>query len=236
MRTIPFDLAIVVALLVADGYDLVPFSNTPFLLLLGWISLRLRGLRWRDVGFTRPPRLGRAIAIGTVAGLAMEIFALVVTEPLIARIVGHHPDLSDFRPLVGDLGLLGIFLLLNWTIAAFWEELVHRGYVMNRLADLGHGSRASWILGLLVSSALFGWAHNEGQGLAGLLQEAWNGLLLGLLYFGNGRNLAVPIVAHGVANTLAWPQTSHRAILWSACCCPTRHSITCCSTASSGRW
>jgi uncharacterized protein len=204
VRTIALDLGIVVALLIADGYGLVPFSNTPFLLLLGWISLRLRGLRWRDVGFTLPERVGRAIAIGVVAGLAMEIFALLVTEPLIARGVGRHPDLSDFRPLVGDLKLLGLFLFLNWTIAAFGEELVHRGYVMNRLADLGHGSRTAWVASLLVSSALFGWAHNEGQGVAGFLQEGWNGLLLGILYLSSRRNLVVPIVAHGVTNTLAF--------------------------------
>ncbi len=204
MRTIPLELGLVVALLIADGYDLVPLSNTPFLLVLGWVSLRLRGLRFRNVGFARPASWPRALALGTVAGLVMEILALLVTEPLIARLVGRHPDLSDFRPLVGNLAMLGMLLLLNWTIAAIGEELAHRGYVMNRLADLGYGSRAAWIVSLLVSSALFGWAHNEGQGVAGLLQEGWNGLLLGLLYLGTRRNLVVPIVAHGVANTLAF--------------------------------
>jgi CAAX protease family protein len=202
-RTIPLELGLVVALLVLDGYHLVPLSNTPFLLALGWISLRLRGLRWRDIGFTRPERFGRALAIGTLVGLAMEVFALLVTEPLLARVVGHDPDVSDLRPLVGKLGLLGIFLLLNWTLAAFGEELAHRGYVMNRLADLGHGSGAAWVIALVASSVLFGWGHRESQGLAGFIQEGWNGLLLGLLYLGTRRNLAVPIVAHGVSNTLA---------------------------------
>ena len=203
-RTVPLEMGVVVALLVADGYGLVPFSNTPFLLILGWISLRLRRLRWRDVGFARPEGFSRAIAIGALAGLGTELLALFVTEPAIAQLTGSHPDLDEFRPLVGDLGLLALLLALNWTLAAFGEELSHRGYVMNRLADLGHGSRAGWIVALLASSALFGWAHRESQGLAGFLQEGWNGFLLGLLYLAARRNLVVPIVAHGVANTLAF--------------------------------
>jgi membrane protease YdiL (CAAX protease family) len=37
-----------------------------------------------------------------------------------------------------------------------------------------------------------------------MVQEGLSGLLLGLLYLGSGRTLAVPIVAHGIANTLAF--------------------------------
>jgi membrane protease YdiL (CAAX protease family) len=36
------------------------------------------------------------------------------------------------------------------------------------------------------------------------LQEGFSALLLGLLYLGNGRRPAVPIVAHGMFNTLAF--------------------------------
>jgi len=198
------EVGLVVALFVADGYDLVPLSNTPFLLALGWISLRLRGLGWRDVGFALPRSWSLALALGALAGIGTELFALFVTEPTIARLVGTHPDLSDFRPLVGNLGLLLVFLFLNWTLAAFGEELAHRGYVMNRLADLGHRSRPAWLVSLLLTSVLFGWGHHEGQGFAGMLLEGVNGLLLGLLYLASGRYLVVPIVAHGVANTLAF--------------------------------
>lgn len=195
---------LVVAVIVADRYGLIPLSNTPFLLLLGWLSLRLRGLGWRDVGFVRPRNWLRTLALGSVAGIAMELLALLVTEPLLARLVGRHPDLSDFRPLVGNLGLLFVLLLPMWLLAAFGEELVYRGYLMNRLAGLGHGTRGAWILSLVVASVLFGWAHGESQGLTGMLQEGFSGLLLGLLYLACGRTLAVPIVAHGVSNTLAF--------------------------------
>ena len=198
------EVALVAAVIIADRYGLVPLSNTPFLLALGWISLRFRGLRWRDVGLVRPRSWLRTLAIGSLAGIAMELLALFVTEPLFARLVGRHPDLSDFRPLVGNLGFLLGILVLSWLMAAFGEEMVYRGYLLNRVAGLGQGMRGTWILSLIVVSAFFGWAHGESQGLTGMLQEGFAGLLLGLLYLGNGRKLAVPIIAHGVSNTLAF--------------------------------
>jgi membrane protease YdiL (CAAX protease family) len=214
---VALELAAVVALYIADAHHLVPFSNTPFLLLLGWASLRLRGLRWRDVGLARPADWRRTLLLGVVAGLAMESFALLVTEPFIAKAFGHHPDLSDFKFMVGNLKALLVLQLLNWTLAAFGEEMVYRGFLMNRVAGLAgrlgavlwrerpvETPQAAWIAAILAVSVLFGWAHAEGQGLPGMAQEGFNGLLLGLLYLGNRRQLAVPIVAHGVSNTLAF--------------------------------
>lgn len=198
------ELALVVAFFAADRRGLIPLSNTPFLLLLGWISLRLRGLRWRDVGFVPPAHWPRALALGVAAGIGIELLALLVTEPFLARLVGAEPDLSDFRPMVGNLRLLLLLLIPMWALAAFGEEMVYRGYLMNRVSGVGGGTRPAWLLSLAIVSALFGWAHQESQGMTGLLQEGFSGLLLGLVYLGSGRNLAVPIVAHGASNTLAF--------------------------------
>jgi len=197
-----------VSLVFADRRGLVPFSNTPFLLGIGWLSLRVRGLRWRDVGLVRPDRWFRALAIGAAAGIAMELFALFVSEPLFARLAGRHPDLSDFRPLVGNLRLLLIVIAPVWLGSAL-EELVYRGYLMNRVAGLGlqgptNATRAAWLVSLIAVSAFFGFAHGESQGITGMLQEGFAGLLLGALYLAAGRTLTIPITAHGASNTLAF--------------------------------
>jgi uncharacterized protein len=47
----------------------------------------------------------------------------------------------------------------------------------------------------------FGLAHAY-QGVTGVIDEGLMGLLLGLIYLGTGRKLAVPIVAHGVADSI----------------------------------
>jgi hypothetical protein len=47
----------------------------------------------------------------------------------------------------------------------------------------------------------FGLAHAY-QGLTGILDEGLVGLLLGLVYLGAKRNLAVPIIAHGIGDSI----------------------------------
>jgi hypothetical protein len=42
---VPIEFAIVAGLFVADVYHHIFFSKTPYLFLLGWISLRLRGTK-----------------------------------------------------------------------------------------------------------------------------------------------------------------------------------------------
>jgi membrane protease YdiL (CAAX protease family) len=197
------EIALIVALAAGDFYEIVPVTSTPYFLLLGWISLRIRRKRWRDVGLSRPSSWPRALLIGCAAGIAMELFSTYVTVPLLSRLTGKPPDLSDFASVVGNLKLMFLWIAISWVLAAFGEELAFRGYVLNRFADAGNRTTAAWLVGLLVVSALFGWSHG-GQGLTGMLQEGFAGFLLGALYLACGRNLWPAIVAHGVANTVAF--------------------------------
>ena len=50
-------------------------------------------------------------------------------------------------------------------------------------------------------SVAFGCAHID-QGITGMIENVWNGLLLGALYLASGRNLSVPTIAHGVTDTI----------------------------------
>jgi hypothetical protein len=195
------EFALVGFIFYADYRHWIPFSKTPELLLLGWISLRLRGLRWRDVGLTRYRAWLQTIAIGVVVGALLETFALLVTQPVLTKFFGRQPDLELFRMLTGNLRMTALFIVLAWALAGLGEEMFWRGYLMNRVADLLGRKTASWIVSLIVVSFVFGWAHSY-QGLTGIVEEGFAGLLLGLIYLGTGRNLWVPIIAHGVADTI----------------------------------
>jgi membrane protease YdiL (CAAX protease family) len=197
------EVGLVAGLLVADWMGLVPFSNTPFLLVLAWISLRARKLRWRSVGLVQPDSWTRTIALGIVAGLALECFSLLITEPLISWATGIAPDRSDFRSVVGNPVMLGTAMALNWTLAAFGEEMTWRGYLFNRFKDFFSSNGRGQFVCLCITSALFGVAHGESQGLGGVLEEGFAGFVLGLMYLGSRRRLALPIIAHGASNTLA---------------------------------
>ena len=197
------EIAAFVAIVVADAWGLVPITQTLFLLPLIWVSLRIRHENWSIIGFSRPEYLGRTIAAGVIFGIALELFAVFVTTPLISTAFGTEPDYSEFAEVQSNLSLLLIYLALSWVLAAFGEEICFRGFLMQRIARLFGDSNAAWIAGLVLSSILFGWGHTE-QGVSGWIQEGLSGLWLGILFLFAGRNLVLPIVAHGVSNTLAF--------------------------------
>ena len=196
------EIAIFVAVVVTDAYGVVPITQTIFLLPLIWVMLRLRRERWSSIGFARPDRFGWSIVVGAVAGVLMELLAVNLTTPWISTLFGVEPDYSGLKDIHGNLTVLFIFLGLSWTLAAFGEEICFRGFLMNRLSRVFGGSRVAWVVSLLLSSLLFGWGHTE-QGVAGWIQEGLSGLLLGILFLGSKKNLVVPILAHGVSNTVA---------------------------------
>jgi uncharacterized protein len=195
------ELVVVALIFWADYKHLIFFSKTPYLLLFGWLSLWARKLRWRDVGLSIFRNWKTTLALGVTAGVLMEAFELFVSQPLLVKLLGKPPDFDDFRPLLGNWKLTLIFIALAWTVAAFGEELVYRGYLMNRVADLLNRTRGAWMLSLIVVHLGFGLAHIY-QGVTGAIDEALMGFLMGVIYLRTGRNLAVPIVAHGVADTI----------------------------------
>src|SRR6266550_4917551 len=132
------ELALVALIFVADAYHHIYVSKPLYLLVLGWVSLRVRKLSWRDVGFVRNRSWSMTLALGVAGGIILEIIELFVTQPFLTRLTGKPPDLADFRILTGNIKYTLVALVLAWTLAAFGEELVWRGYVMNRVADLGN--------------------------------------------------------------------------------------------------
>ena len=198
---LPLEFALFAGVFWADVAGYVPLSKTPFLLLIAWASLRLRGLRWHDVGLRLPEGWLRLALIGIVAGFAMWVLEFFLTMPLLHRVLGYWPDLAGFNDLVGNAKLLAIYVALNWLLAAFGEEMVWRGYALPRVAAFaGTGTRA-WIVALIVVNVAFGVAHLY-QGPSGVIQATVGGVLLGILYIATGRNLLAPILAHGLGNSI----------------------------------
>jgi CAAX protease family protein len=197
------ELLIAVLIIVGDLVGIIPFSSTPFLLLFGWLMLWLRGVGWRNLGLRRPSSWRSTLLLGIGIGIAYQYFSLYITEPLIARITGRLPDVSQFAPLIGNKFFLVLSLVASWTLAAFGEELVYRGYFMNRVADLVGATRTGWLICLIGVSILFGITHLY-QGPSGIIVITLTGLLFGALYLATGRNLWVPIIVHGVNDTVGF--------------------------------
>lgn len=195
------ELLVVTLIFVADAKHYIPLSKTPFLMAFAWISLRVRKLRWRDVGLSRYKNWGKTFGYGIAAGLVLEAFQLFISQPLLVRVLKKQPDLELFRALTGNVKWTLLAIAGAWTLAAFGEEMVYRGYLLNRVADLMNRTRWAWIVSLIVVHVGFGLAHSY-QEITGIIDEGLAGFLLGAVYLRNGRNLAVPIIAHGLGDTI----------------------------------
>jgi hypothetical protein len=132
--------------------------------------------------------------------VSSQALGVLVLDPLLERLFHRGQDLSGFAPLVGNARLALLFLAAIWSFAAFGEELVYRGYLMNRAADLAGRSRAAWGASLALVALLFGLAHSY-KGAPGMIDSGLSALVLGGAYLASGRNLWLPILAHGLIDT-----------------------------------
>jgi CAAX protease family protein len=196
------ELLLVLAGIAAYAVGILPFPILP-LFVVAWISLRLRHLSWREVGLRRPDRWLRTIGLAVLIGISYQALDIFIIAPLLQRLTGESIDLSQFNVLQGSLPALLFFLGITWTEAAFIEEMFFRGYLFNRLGDLSRNQTWGIPLALVASSLVFGAAHAY-QGLTGVIDTFLAGLLLGLLYLLARRNLWLPILVHGIIDSLGF--------------------------------
>lgn len=198
------EIALAAFVIAAGLLGYIPLSSTPALLAVAAVFLSWRGPGWRGVGLGRPASMRHVAAIGLVVGAADQFFGLYVLEPAIARMTsGELPDVSAFQSLIGNEMLLVFWLVMSWTLAAFLEEMVYRGWLMNRLAELWRFSASGWIAAVMLSSVLFGIVHLY-QGASGMIATGLSGLVFGAVYLATGRNLWASIFAHGFMDTIGF--------------------------------
>lgn len=202
---IAIELTIVVAFIAADRFDLirVPLTLTLPLILFGWVSLRLRGLRWRDIGLRAPANWKKTVAFALIVATVHQLFSTFVLIPFLEQVTDQPIDLTLVDQIQGNLGMLAVSLVVAWLLAAFGEEMVYRGYLLNRFADLLKPQPVCWLFGYLVSVLLFAWVHQY-QGVVGIIDTGLSAAVWGGLYFFSGRNLWLPILAHGFYDTIAF--------------------------------
>jgi uncharacterized protein len=145
------EFAVFAGVYLADWTHHIYISKIPYLFALAWLSLRLRGLRWRDVGLAWFQNWPTTLALGILAGLGIEALELFCTQPLLAGIFHEMPNLSALDPVQGNIKWLAVSLALTWTLFAFGEELVFRGYLMNRVAGMFLNPRFGWAVALVLA-------------------------------------------------------------------------------------
>jgi len=145
-----------------------------------------------SIGMVRPTR--RAIGEGAI--VVIGLIALAILAGLAVQAIGlPMPE----QPEALVLSLPGWLQFLVAASAGFTEEILFRGYAIERTTELT-GSR--W-LGAILPVLVFGAAHAPFWGVAHAIVAGMTGLWLTLLYLWR-RNLWTNITAHALLDGLVF--------------------------------
>ena len=180
-------------------FHIVP-NEVIVLCLLGLVSIWLRDGNWSAIGFKRPASWRRVLLVAIIAAILRILLGQFVIEPLTGYFWPKPTAPALANEITGNVKIAFVALLLVWTFAAFGEEIVYRGYLTMRAADIGRRSAAAYWIGIVLVSILFGYGHYY-KGASGVIDSGVAGLILGSAYMLAGRNLWVSIFAHGFIDT-----------------------------------
>jgi membrane protease YdiL (CAAX protease family) len=188
-------LAIVAVLLVVAGLVVGPPVSALFVFIWLWLSRTPAA----DIGLKRPGSWLGVLVTGIASGIALKLAMKAVVLPYF----GAPATAAIMQNLHGDLNAFLIEVPQMIILAGLAEEIVFRGFFINRLqAWLGTGP-ASGVLIVLITAGIFGPAHYLQQGFFGALQGTIIGVLFASAYLLNGRRLWSLVVAHATFDVLA---------------------------------
>jgi CAAX protease family protein len=165
-------------------------SKAP-IFLVAWLLLQWRGETVATVGLKAPRNWRRVVLLsGVVAGI------LFIAVLLVER-AGFRRDLSQFNFLKGNVELTGYEIVYVFIGAGLFEEFIFRGFLLQRLEKIFGGSHVALGGACILQAAIFGLAHAY-QNPIGIVMTGTIGLILSLLFLASGRNLWMPIIAHGL--------------------------------------
>lgn len=160
---------------------------------------RARGGTLAALGFRRPARWWTvpfwAIGIFFVFVIAQNIVPLLV-DPLFEL---PEPDFSRYDVIRGNLPAAIAMGLALPLAAAIPEEIVYRGFLIDRFTRLLGTGPAGTASSVLLQALVFGAIHFQ-WGVGGVIVATIMGLVWGTAFVLCGRNLWIVIIAHSLAH------------------------------------
>jgi membrane protease YdiL (CAAX protease family) len=176
------------------------------MLIYVWIGLKLRGESWKDFGLTfKSISLRNAIKVILLSLLVfvLAVAGFIVGSIIMANITGipEGANMTGYDYLKDNIGLLALTLAGVYIVSSFGEEVIYRGFLINRISQIGNDSRKATIIAIILSSIIFGLIHYT-WGPMGMVQTGFMGLVLGICYIKLKRRLWILILAHAYMDTI----------------------------------
>lgn len=157
--------------------------------------------KWSDLGLGKPKNWWLQIVIFIGLYFAFQLFARYLSPEIVK--LGERPNISHLMSLKGNLPGLVLALVVVWITAAFLEELIFRGFLLNAIDKLLGSNKWSVWPSVLISAVIFGAVHAY-QGITGILITGSIGFIFGVAFIINGRRLWPLMLMHGIIDTISF--------------------------------
>lgn len=158
-----------------------------------------RGGGLADLGLRRPRRW-LTVPVWALGILVVFVAAQNVAPLLVAPFFDlPQPDMSRYDAVRGNpAAAISLAIALPLT-AAIPEEILYRGFLIERLTRLLAGMRGATVVAVLAQALIFGSVHFQ-WGAGGIVFAAIMGAVWGFAFLLCGRNLWITIIAHSMAH------------------------------------
>ena len=153
------------------------------------------------LGLGRPRSWAMTLVSALVTAVIGQL-AVMFCTPLVVGLWGA-PDFSALGVIKGHPWVLVKYLVIIWTTAAFGEEIVFRGFLIPRIAQVYGDTRPAKV-GAIVTAAIFFGAAHAYQGLSGAVLTGVIALVYGTAFVAARGNLWRTILAHGLYDSTAF--------------------------------
>jgi len=160
------------------------------------LILKTSNYNWSLFGFKK-------ITKQTILKSFLFSFVLLIVDICISLIVQNYfgePNLSSLEDIKHNTVGFIVILIVVWTLVAFGEEFLFRGYYIKWLARTFGNTKFAWILSILIISTYFSLSHYY-QGISGVISIFFISLIISFLYLKNKDNLGLFVLIHGISDT-----------------------------------
>ncbi|MCP4553340.1 MAG: CPBP family intramembrane metalloprotease [Bacteroidetes bacterium] len=185
------------------------FANI-LMLIYVWIGIKVRGqkLTYFGISFGKITlkECFRTFLISIGVFIA-AVAAFILGSIIMANISGipESSDMSNYKYLQDNIGMLILTLIGTYIVASFGEEIIYRGFIINRLIELGLDSKFGRSLVIIISAIIFGLVHYQ-WGPMGIVQTGFMGAVLGYFYLKLKKRIWILVLAHGYMDTILMTQ------------------------------
>jgi len=181
------------------------------MLLVVWLGIKLRGETCKDFGLTFKPltfKQAFRVFLLSLLVLVIALAGFILGSIIMANITGipeGSSDMSSYAYLKDNIGMLLLTLAGVYIVSSFGEEVIYRGFLINRISQIGMNTKKALWIAVILSSLIFGFVHYE-WGPMGVGQTTFMGLALGICYLKLKKRLWILILAHAYMDTILMVQ------------------------------